>query len=363
MTYSTCSGGTGGTNEAVNNASGYNNVSPPAEFSKNPVRYGDGVVNEITTDLESDGFGQAWGQTRSWTNAINAFPTASLNGPGWMITQLPYLLATNSGNTLVLLTNGVNYRYFDFLGGNWVERFYGEEQLVTGSPHEYVFTDTAGDQMHFSDFSQSVPANQQGQLKSWVDPDGNTTSVISRTADGRPTEVQRSVTVGSTTTTESLLYSYNTSSTLSSVVLRRQVNGGSWTIIRQVVYTYYAAGESHGNTSDLKLAVIEDASGNALDTKYYRYYVNESTGYTGGLKYVFNAQSYARLVAALGTNVGSLSDTQVAPYADNYFEFDSGQRVTKETVQGEGCSSCSGGQGTYTYSYTTSSFTPNAYNT
>src|SRR5206468_8951341 len=115
--------------------------------------------------------------------------------------------------------------------------------LVAGSPNEYVFTDTTGDQMHFSDFSSSIPTNQKGQLKSWVDPDGNTTSVVSRTSDGKPTEVQRTVTVGGTTTTESLLYSYNGSNLLPSVVLRRQPNGASWCTILYDAYTYYASGD------------------------------------------------------------------------------------------------------------------------
>jgi hypothetical protein len=168
-------------------------------------------------------------------------------------------------------------------------------------------------------------------------------------------------TVNGTTYTESYLYSYNGSGLISNVTLRRQVNGGSWTIIRQVAYTYYASGESHGNVGDLKLAVIEDGPGNALDTKYYRYYTGESGGYVDGLKYVFNAQSYARLVAALGTNLSSLTDTQVAPYADDFFQFDSSQRVTEEIVQGLGCSSCSGGDGTFTFAYTTSTF-GNGYN-
>ena len=79
------------------------------------------------------------------------------------------------------------------------------------------------------------------------------------------------------------------------------------------------------------------------------------------LKYLFNAQSYARLVTALGSNLSSLSDSAVAPYADNYFEFDSSQRVTKEIVQGQGCSSCSGGQGTYLFAYSTSAFAPKYY--
>jgi hypothetical protein len=78
--------------------------------------------------------------------------------------------------------------------------------------------------------------------------------------------------------------------------------GSSYTVVRQVAYTYYVTGESHGNVNDLKLAQIEDGSANVLDTKYYRYYVTEPGGYQDALKYVFNAQSYARLVAALGTN-------------------------------------------------------------
>jgi hypothetical protein len=245
-----------------------------------------------TTDLESDGFSQAWGQTRSWTNSTNATPAGPLNGTGWIINELPYILQTSTSG-LVVVSNDVNYRYFDPSGPNWIPRFFDQDTLVTGSPHEYVFTDTVGDQIHFSDFSTSVPVNQQGAFKSWVDPFGNTTSVVSRDSTGRPTEVQRSTTVGGVTTTESFLYTYLTSGVnaglLSNVTLRRQVNGGSWTIVRQVAYTYYdGTTDTHGNVNDLKLAVIEDSGGNALDTKYYRYYVNESTGYQHALKYVFN---------------------------------------------------------------------------
>jgi RHS repeat-associated protein len=330
-------------------------------FSSGPVRYADGVVSLASNDLESDGFGQAWGLTRSWTNAMNATPNP-LNGTGWIDTQLPYLLQANSGNTLIVISNGINYREFDSSGGNWTSRFYDQDTLATNtSGQEYIFTDTVGDQIRFSDFSGSIPANQKGQIKSFTDANGNVTSVISRTGDGKPTEVQRSVTVNGVTTTESYLYAYVGSGVnaglMQNVTLRRQVNGGSWTIIRQVAYTYYDGVLAHGNAGDLRTATIEDGSGNVLDTKYYRYYVTESGGYQHGLKYLFNPDSYARLVAALGTNIDSLTDTQVAPYADNYYEYDSGQRVTKEIVQGVGCSSCSGGLGTFTFSYANSSFT------
>jgi hypothetical protein len=46
----------------------------------------------------------------------------------------------------------------------------------------------------------------------------------------------------------------------------------------------------------------------------HRYYAaGDANGYAGGLNYAFGPQRYARLVAALGTNVDSLSDAQVAP--------------------------------------------------
>jgi RHS repeat-associated protein len=359
---SSCGGGGGGANkELIQDAPGYSGENAPGRFSQGPVRYFDGVVELMTTDLTSSGFGVQWGVTRSWTNGAG-YASTSFYGAGEVVSQLPYLLSLNSGNTVSVISNGVNAREFDANGGNWVPHFYIQDKLTySSSAKQYTLTDTTGNQITFSDFSTSYPANQQGQFVSLTDPDGNVIQVTSRTSDGKPAEVQRSVTVGSTTTTESYLYTYVGSGTnaglMQNVTLRRQVNGGSWTTIRQVAYTYYDGVLAHGNANDLRTAAIEDGSGNVLDTKYYRYYVTESGGYQHGLKYVFNADSYARLVAALGTSIDTLTDTQVAPYADNYFEYDSSKRVTKEIVQGLGCSSCSGGQGTYLFAYSSSSFT------
>src|SRR5207253_2927430 len=55
------------------------------------------------------------------------------------------------------------------------------------------------------------------------------------------------------------------------------------------------------------------------------------------------------------------SDSQVSPYADLYLEFDAVHRVNLETVQGQGCSACSSGLGTYSFSSTASAF-PEGYN-
>src|SRR5262249_45420959 len=124
---------------------------------------------------------------------------------------------------------------------------------------------------------------------------------------------------------------------------------------RSVEYTFYGADDPNGPEGGLKLVTVKDAAGNAIDTSYYRYYTADGpTGYAGALKYVFNPDSFGRLTGALGIGVDSLTDAQVAPYADNYFEYDALHRVTKEVAQGSGCSACTGGLGTYTYAYTVS---------
>src|SRR5206468_1405636 len=114
----------------------------------------------------------------------------------------------------------------------------------------------------------------------------------SANAAGQPLEVQRTVSSGGTTYKESYLYTYLTSGVnaglLQNVTLRRQVNAGAWSTVRQVVYGYYDGTQSYGNAGDLRTAQVEDASNNVLDTDYYRYYVAGDTGgYVHGLKYVF----------------------------------------------------------------------------
>jgi len=98
--------------------------------------------------------------------------------------------------------------------------------------------------------------NSNGLLNSYTDAAGNTTSVQGRNSNGSPTEIQHSVTIGSTTTTESIFFTYLSSGDnaglMSNATLRRKVNAGSWTVVRQVDYAYYGTGDSNGNVSELK---------------------------------------------------------------------------------------------------------------
>jgi RHS repeat-associated protein len=337
--------------------------------SGDPVRYADGVVTIAQTDLHSDGAGFPWGQTRSWTNG-SGYTTGSNNGNGWVDTYTPHLIEVNgSTNTLFVIANGTTAYYYDLINGVYQPRFDDPSHLSYNSSNDtYTLIDGQGDQIVFNGFGSSRPAAQRGELASYTDATGVTMAVTSYTSDGHIAEMQRSTTSGSDTITESWLYRYlpstdSNAGLLSGVTLRTQVNGGAWTTVQQVQYTYYDGTQQYGgNPGDLMTATVTDGSGNVLDTNYYRYYTsvdlqNGQAGYYDGLKYAFNSASYERLTAALGTNLSSLTDAQVAPYADNYFQYDSQQRVTQETVQG-GDAQSGGGLSTTTYSYTASSNAP-----
>jgi RHS repeat-associated protein len=327
-------------------------------FSEGGVRFFDGAIDLNATDLSAGGFGIPWGQTRSWTNTTS-YPAVSQNGSGMIDTQLPYLFLmtyTANANTIAAISTGTNARYFDWVNNNYQEKFFmGDTLTHDGNAHDYTLTDTAGDQIHFYDFSSNWPTLQQGQFKSFVDPYGNVTQVTSHAANGTVTEVQRSTVSNGNTYTESYAYSYIQNGVnaglLSNVTLRRSVNGGQWSTVRQVAYTYFDGTIAGGNQGDLEFAQVEDANGSLLDTTYYRYYTtgdSSGVGYPHALKYVLYPQSYARLTAALGTNVSALSDSQVAPYANYFFQFDAFLHVTREDMP------TGNGIGRYTFTYTKS---------
>jgi YD repeat-containing protein len=330
----------------------------PSGFSSNPIHYADGIVELSFTDLPSDNSGLPTGLTRSWTNGNNY--STGVNGSGMVFTQLPHLIQ-DAGGTLDAVANGTTLTYFDPDGfGGYNQRYYGQLQFTHDSLSQtFTETDPRGDKIIYNDFSSSLPAAQRGTFSQFSDPNSNTVTVTSWTSDGKPAETQYFY----ASVTQSYLFSYIASGTnaglLSSVVLRHEI-GSTWSTLRQVAYAYYDGTQTYGNTGDLEFATVEDPSNNALQTTYYRYYTsNTSTGYTHGLEYLFRADSYARLTAALGTSVDSLTDSQVSPYADNFFQYDSSHRVTEEIAAGAGSSAGSApGLGTFTYSYTASTNSP-----
>jgi RHS repeat-associated protein len=330
-------------------------------FSDGPVRYADGVIKLSTTDIASDGFGTPFAQVRSWSNDPSyAMAANGANGDGWVDSQFLGLVKVDGTTSLAVVGNGTSVRFFDVSGGGYVERFFGQNVLgYDGTNDQYVLTTPEGVSFRFEGFSTSLPLAQRGQFVSRTDPFGNVAVVTSRDGSGRITEVQRGGSAEGQTVTESWVYGYLGSldpnaGLLASVTLRRKVGSGSWDTVQSVDYTYYDGTDGNGNLGDLQTATIKNADGNNVGTNYYRYYTSDSApGYTHGLKYYLSPASFDHAYGD-GYDPVTATDAHIAPYADNYFEYNADHRVSLERVQGQGCSACSGGLGEYTFSYTPS---------
>jgi hypothetical protein len=290
-----------------------------------------------------------------WSNG--SYSAGSNMGSGINNSLTPSIVEVNGTQTLAVEIGSTQALYFDYNGSSYVERFGGNDELTYNpSTLQYTLDDTIGDQIVFSGFALTLPVGERGSFQSFTDPGGNVTQAV-HNPTGQITDMQRT----SNGVTESWLYSYNASGVnaglVSNITLERQTNNGPIDVVRQAVFTYYDGTEPYGNVGDLEFLTVEDSSNNVLGTYYYRYYTPTdagSGGYVGGLKYYFSERSYAQLTAAVG-NPTTAGDSQVAPYADDYYHYDSSRRLTQAVVQGEGCSVCSAGLGTFTFSYTTSS--------
>lgn len=317
------------------------------------VDFWPGAVVVGQTDLASAGFGTPWDQDWTWTNVPGY--ADGLVGDGATQGQSPHLVQVNGDDSIAVVPDPTTTHFFDLYGGAYRPRFSDVGTLTHDTTnHVFVETDADGTALTYNDFSSSVPVGRRGRLVSAADPAGNLTSVTSWDSGGGPAEVQRMDGSGSTARTESYVYTYDTSTDnaglVASATRRRRVGTGSWETLGAVEYAYYASTDTHGTPHHLKTATVKDAGGTVTDVSYYRWY---TTGSSAGLmSHAFGPAAYARLTAALGTGVDALSDTQVAPYADRAFTWDSAGRVATETDAGAGND---GGRGTYSYAYATNS--------
>ena len=324
--------------------------------SESGIRYGNGQVDNATGQImDSTGFGQWFGQALQWSN-ITPYSADSVFGLGMVNSATPSIHQTN-GNGYMVVQTGQSALWFDPVGSGFQARFfentaYSLRQDATG---DFTLIDARGNRIAFNGFGSGLPVAQRGTFKSLTDPYGNVINTKRDKTTGQLMEIQRSATVNGVTTSEVYGFSYvaggSNAGLVQSVSLQRQVNGGTWSVVRKTVYDYYDGTQAFGNARNLRLETIEDGSKNILDQTYFRYYTaNEAGGYAGGLKYRFGPAAYARLVA-VGLTLATAADTQVSPFADAYYEYDKLQRVTLTTVQGAGISGTSQTTGTYKYSY------------
>ena len=216
----------------------------------------------------------------------------------------------------------------------------------------YLFTDCAGNVYQFScqGAFQKVYLLNGNYVLNLPDDNGNYGN-----PNGSQTSVTDPTTGDTTTTTTQNTYTPSGPSAgqLASQTLSRQVNDGPGTLVSQVLYTYYGNNDPSGSPGDLQSVTTQVMQGTtwvSTSTTYYRYYTTASSiGFQHGLKFVLGDEAFRRLEAdPRVTNPFTASDSIVAQYADNYYEYDSLQRVTKAVTM------C--GRYTYLYSYVLSSF-------
>lgn len=255
----------------------------------------DGGVRVSRPDLLSGEFGTPWGQGWTWTNAAGYDDGVAGGGA----TQAPHLVRVNGDDSIGAVMAAGDARFFDLYGGAYHARYGGTAVLThDGTNHLFVLTDGTGRAFTFYDFSGSTPAGREGKLKSVADAAGALTEVTSWDGAGRPTEVQRVTGSGGNALTESFVSAYVASGAnaglLESVTQRTRVGTGSWATVRTVEYTYYDGTTGPGLAGNLKTAVVKDASGNVIDTGYYRWYTT-GTGQAGNLRSAFGPAAYGRL--------------------------------------------------------------------
>ena len=322
-----------------------------------------------------DDMGTTFGQSPIWTNVTAE--SAGNNGSGMAVAQLPQLLALDS--TTVAFTDATATRWFDKVGDDYVER-YGYQDVLSDDTdaHQFTLTDPTGQVLAFNDFDGSWDVAARGGFVSSTDRAGNVAVVYEEYAEGVP-ETIRVTPAGGGDVIDEYVYVYDTSSAaaanrglLSSVTLERSVNGGgTFTPIQQATYVYYGdesvpeGAAYYGNPGDLLLSQTFDYNATTegydlTDSNYFRYYIvngvnaDDNTGFANGLEYMFSNDSYDRLVDAVGgdpNDAFTASSVDVAPYADEFLQYNTQHQVAQIVTNEPACSVCSQGQGTFTYEY------------
>ena len=308
------------------------------DTSDEPVKFSSGMLQLKAVDLRSSGFGIPWGHSRSYANKVSD-NALGLNGSSWLVRQLKVLGfgSWTPGSGLppkICVISGPNSSlWFLNTSGSVFEAEFGSLNTLVwqSSSQQYVLTDKRGRQWLF--FDHTLPSGQRGRLKGVSDPSGESATVGHDTS-GRVTrfaQVRGAL---------SSAFDYEYASIGGSVTrlssVRQSVNGRD---VRRVQFSYYDFGDANGAIGDLKLADVQQydsGSGlwRSLRRSHYRYYLSGAAhGFEHGLKFVIQPGAFDRMKAA-GIDPLRASDSEVASFADYYFEYDSERRVSRERVRG-----------------------------
>ena len=303
-----------------NPPSGSGSGSGSGGFSSNPVRYANGEVKIVVSDLSSTGFGMPWGHTRSYSNQLTS-QMSGHNGNSWFVGEWPYLVQSGTSTVCVVIGTFYDAVWFDLVSGNYVPRFYMQIGLTHDTINQqFVYTDARGYIIKFYDFSAGIPAVKKGQFKSVTDLFGNETL-----ASYNSSNLISSIVWTSGSSQLGFYYDYYTSGANAGQLqyATMQVNGLD---VRRAQYDYYNSGDKFGNLNDLQHATIQQLVGSSwvdIAVNYYRYYKpGEANGFPHGLKYVIGPEGFRKMQEA-GVVPETVSNVQLAKYANNYFKYDS----------------------------------------
>jgi RHS repeat-associated protein len=289
------------------------------------------------------------------SSGLGASASNGTFGIGWSRTDTAQLVMQGSDpaapDFVSVVFSGTDARVFRRLsGGSFVPaNGLGSTDTFTFSGGQYVFRTDSGTTRTFNGFGSSVPLPARGALVSQSDASGNRVDYSFGT-DGSVTGLASYV-AGQTAAVETqeyvLLPSGNPNAgRVGEIDVRR----GGGTLERTVVFSYYDGTTAFGALGQLASITTRDAAGMLLDAWHYRYAVAPSGA--SMLQYALNADAVRRATAA-GLDPLTASNAAITPFATNYLEYDAWNRVTRNDVQGAGCSSCSGGIGTFSFAYAT----------
>ena len=229
----------------------------PPQCSDLPIRYASGEIVLNAADLMIGGYGVPWGHTRSFASRLSENTNLG-NGYNWQIKEWTYLVFPDD-ESVVVMGQATQQLWFEQVGGGYQGKYSIRESLVRdGDVFRLVMLDGA-----VTEYNATT-----GVMQRRISPGGNTIEVSGTTDNGfNFTDVERSYTSGGTTTVEQFHYDWDDESaefpTLDSVTLRRKVNGGAWTNILRVNYTYYGESDAHGAEGDLQTAATQAWDGSA----------------------------------------------------------------------------------------------------
>src|SRR6516225_9572690 len=93
----------------------------PPQCAQFPIRYASGEIVYAVADVESHGFGDEWGHTRSFANQLSE-TTNPGNGNNWQVKEWSYLVFQDDGSVAVM-REATKALWFSLVGNSYVADF------------------------------------------------------------------------------------------------------------------------------------------------------------------------------------------------------------------------------------------------